>query len=446
MVKFSSPLVLPGPKDCLQLAVGLVAHRRDGDYWIYEHKDTWYVGLHSQVSLVIDCTGSRVTTYHQGGQEESRDVGKPLNDVAREFIAQYSRPGVKIFGQVAFNYNAHITGQAYNPGTWPLLSLIIPCIQVTIHKTRILITGSNEVEVRALSDFVQADLLDRPINPALVHGSPVDLQAGAEDYQARVAQAIEEIKQGKYSKAIPSRVVHLPDKVDMLATLYHGRRANTPARTFAFKHRGIQATGFSPEVLVSIEDGSVFTEALAGTQLSEAANMNPTQHKLLNDAKEVNEHAIAIRGSMRRLSLVCLADSIVVKNFMTIMTRGNVQHLYSRVCGQLKPGKDGWDALPGLMANITVPGLAGQRNMEAIQSFEPQPRDLYCGATLILDHKAGFFDAALVLRTVFQDQKHQWLQAGAGVTAYSTPEREFAETCEKLGSVAPHVILDTLKN
>ena len=149
---------------------------------------------------------------------------------------------------------------------------------------------------------------------------------------------------------------------------------------------------------------------------------------------------------MRRLSLVCPADSIVVKDFMTVMLRGNVQHLFSHVCGRLEPGKDGWDALPGLVANITVPGLPGQKNMEAIQAFEPQPRDLYCGAALILDHEAGFFDATLVLRTVFQDQHRQWLQAGAGVTAYSNPKREFAETCEKLGSVAPHVVSEILKN
>ncbi|KAJ9482633.1 hypothetical protein VN97_g10792 [Penicillium thymicola] len=124
------------------------------------------------------------------------------------------------------------------------------------------------------------------------------------------------------------------------------------------------------------------------------------------------------------------------------MPRGNVQHLFSHVCGQLTRGKDGWDALPGLVANITVPGLPGHGNMEAIQSTEPQPRDLYCGAALILDNGAGFFGATLVLRTVFQDQNRQWLQAGAGVTAYSTPGREFSETCEKLGSVAPYVVSD----
>ncbi|KAJ5197425.1 salicylate synthetase [Penicillium cf. viridicatum] len=174
--------------------------------------------------------------------------------------------------------------------------------------------------------------------------------------------------------------------------------------------------------------------------------MEPTRHKLLDNAKEVNEHIIAIRGSMRRLSLVCPADTIVVKDFMTVMPRGNLQHLFSHVCGRLTPGKDGWDALPGLMANITVPGLPGQRSIEAIHSFEPQPRDLYCDVALILDHGAGLFDATLVLRTVFQDQNRQWLQAGAGITAYSTPEREFTETCEKLGSVVPHMVSDIMKN
>ena len=30
--------------------------------------------------------------------------------------------------------------------------------------------------------------------------------------------------------------------------------------------------------------------------------------------------------------------------------------------------------------------------------------------------------------------------AGAGIIAESTPEREFEETCEKLGSLAPYLV------
>jgi salicylate synthetase len=32
------------------------------------------------------------------------------------------------------------------------------------------------------------------------------------------------------------------------------------------------------------------------------------------------------------------------------------------------------------------------------------------------------------------------LRAGAGIVAQSQPEREFEETCEKLGSVAPYLV------
>ncbi|KAJ5518481.1 ADC synthase [Penicillium expansum] len=50
------------------------------------------------------------------------------------------------------------------------------------------------------------------------------------------------------------------------------------------------------------------------------------------------------------------------------------------------------------------------------------------------------FEAALVLRTVFQDRNRTWIQAGAGVISQSNPERELMETHEKLASIAPFVV------
>jgi anthranilate/para-aminobenzoate synthase component I len=56
-----------------------------------------------------------------------------------------------------------------------------------------------------------------------------------------------------------------------------------------------------------------------------------------------------------------------------------------------------------------------------------------------MDH-AGGLDAALVLRSVYQSSGQAWLQAGAGIVGVSRPEREFTETCEKLASVAGHIV------
>lgn len=444
MVGFAQEAVLPGAEFPLETAVTLLSHYSNENYYVYERGDKWYLGLVAYASLVLDPNGKTATEIDHQGRQESTDIADLPAPHIREFVAKYSGYG-KIFGQVGFNYSAHCSGQAYAPSQWPMLSLMVPCVQITIDRTQTTIrgyAGNNISSVREhITRILNATSRDN-IPPTIKDRGAIDLTSNAGEYEARVAKAIAEIAKGRYTKAIPSRKVHLDFRVDMLATLFHGRRANTPARTFSFNHMGIQATGFSPEVLLSIDGDDAYTGALAGTQLSESpkASLDPFNNKLHNDAKEVMEHAIAIKGSSRRLSQVCLPETIAIKDFMNVMQRGSVQHLFSHVRGRLRPGLDGWDALPGLIANITVPGMPGQGNLNAIRCFEPEPRDLYCGAVVMLDESSRLFDATLVLRTVFQDANRQWLQAGAGVTSYSKPEREFAETCEKLGSVAPFVM------
>jgi len=44
------------------------------------------------------------------------------------------------------------------------------------------------------------------------------------------------------------------------------------------------------------------------------------------------------------------------------------------------------------------------------------------------------------LRTVFREGGRSWVRAGAGIVSQSSPEREFTETCEKLGSIAPYLV------
>ena len=49
-------------------------------------------------------------------------------------------------------------------------------------------------------------------------------------------------------------------------------------------------------------------------------------------------------------------------------------------------------------------------------------------------------EAALALRSAYESDGNTLLRAGAGIIAASTSDREFEETCEKLGSVAPFVV------
>ncbi|KAF7589000.1 hypothetical protein BBP40_004931 [Aspergillus hancockii] len=434
------PMVLPGPEDPLEAVVTLLTHHKERSHYVYERHETWYVGMDSFVSLVVNPNGKKLSRYIRNEEEKTVPITQPLPIIAREFISEYSTYG-KIFGQVAFNYSAHVYGQPYIPGRWPLLSLMVPCAQVSICRDRITVAGCVEEEARSTYDFLQAYLTHNTTTMIPTGQMAINLEINGDEYKARVSRAVSEIQGGHYAKVVPSRMVHLPYRVNMLATLFQGRRSNTPARTFSFSHMGIQATGFSPELIVSIDDCKVFTEAVAGTQLRGQAGPEGASSALLTDPKEVLEHVSAIRGSVKRLTRVCASDTIAISDFLSIVNRGNVQHLFSHVSGRLSPDKDGWDALPGLA--IAVPALPEKCNLEIMEKFEPNPRELYCGAVVMIDPGLAFFEATLALRSVFQDQNRQWLQAGAGITAYSDPDREFTETCEKLASIAPYIVAES---
>ena len=88
---------------------------------------------------------------------------------------------------------------------------------------------------------------------------------------------------------------------------------------------------------------------------------------------------------------------------------------------------------------VTASGVPKREAVDAIGRFESQSRGLYSGCVMIADD-SGRLDAALVLRSYFQQGDQAWLQAGAGIMNMSTPERELEETCEKLSSVSNHLV------
>ena len=124
---------------------------------------------------------------------------------------------------------------------------------------------------------------------------------------------------------------------------------------------------------------------------------------------------------------------------MEVRERGSVQHLASTVKGTLAEGESPWRALEVVFPSITASGVPKTAAVDAIDRLESRRRGPYSGAVLVAS-SSGELEATLALRTVFSSGGKAWLRAGAGIVAQSTPEREFEETCEKLGSVAPYVI------
>ncbi|EAW12322.1 putative salicylate synthetase [Aspergillus clavatus NRRL 1] len=429
--------------DTLNVVTAVLAKHEANDYYAYEREEHWYVGLGAESSLLVDSQGKTVTVT-TGSTERPRALDdSSISDIAREFVDASLEFGSRIYGQVGFNYAAHIRGQTFNRGQWPLLSLMVPRTEIVFHEDSVTVTGLHEEEVRSLYEFIKHDAARVNIE-SLENLIDVDTQTDTDSYIARVQRAQTEIAQGLYTKVISSRAVGFTDKVDFPATLLHGRRGNTPARTFCLSHGDKKATGFSPELVLSVKNGKVTTEPLAGTRSRQGTEKEIAQlrQELLNDPKEIVEHVISVREAVQELKQLCAPDTVIVEDLMSVRERGSVQHLGSRVAGMLASDKDIWHAFDTLFPSITASGIPKDAAIEAIQRLENQPRELYSGAVLLIEGSETL-EAALVLRTVYQCSEKQWIQAGAGILAQSSPQRELIETQEKLASIAPFIMANT---
>jgi salicylate synthetase len=416
-------LVLECPAEPLTAMARLAGSGLFGDYVVYERPGSWTFAGGMLGEVVLDAGAVR-TRWPDGDPSTRPWSGRPA-DALRDAFAEAPLPAWNAYGWIAFEFAApRPTGR--------LAHLIVPRTEVRITGGRAHITGPDTDQV--------AELLTEAA-PITGTPSPVDVRVDGDSYRAKVAQAVAEIHEGRYQKVIVSRRLDVPHPVDVIATYARGREANTPARSFLLDLGGFQATGFSPEVLATVDaDGRVMTQPLAGTRAFGAGTDADarTRRELENDPKEIFEHAVSVRTSLAELHRVCDPETVRVTDFMTVKERGSVQHLGSRAAGALALGRSPWDALDALFPGVTASGIPKPEAIEAITRLEDR-RGMYSGAVVAVSHD-GALDSALVLRALYSENGRAWLRAGAGIVSASTPDREYEETCEKLSSIAPHVV------
>ncbi|MGI8329565.1 salicylate synthase [Actinomadura scrupuli] len=413
--------------DPLQLVARLARSGLFEDYVVYEQPGTWTFagGTLGEVVLGAD----EVRTRWLDRPEQAEPWSGAPSEILREALEASPVAGWTAYGWIAFEF-------AGGARAGELAHLVVPRAEVRIEGGRAHVTSPDAGEAAQLAKLLSDRAPDEEPVP-----SPVDVRAGGDRYRSQVAQAVFEITAGRYQKVIMSRPLPVPFPVDVIGTYVHGRAANTPARSFLLDLGGFQATGFSPEVVVAVDvTGTVTTQPLAGTRaFGQGADLDEaTRRELENDPKEIFEHAVSVRTSQDELYEVCENDTVQVTGFMAVKERGSVQHLGSSVSGVLAAGRTCWDALDALFPAVTASGIPKAAAMEAIARLEDS-RGLYAGAVLVVDAR-GRLDAALVLRALYNRDGRAWLRAGAGIVTGSTPEREFEETCEKLSSIAPHVV------
>lgn len=214
---------------------------------------------------------------------------------------------------------------------------------------------------------------------------------------------------------------------------YRNLRLTNPSNYLYFLDFGdYQIMGASPESLVSVKNGVVTTNPIAGTRQrgADEAEDDALSKDLLGDQKEVAEHRMLVDLGRNDIGKISKVGTVKVTKYMEVEYFRYVMHLTSVVKGELLDSVSSLDALKSTLPAGTVSGAPKIRAMQRIYELEKTKRGIYAGAIGYLSSNSDM-DFAIALRTMVLKDGKAHAQAGAGIVFDSVPENEYQETLNK---------------
>lgn len=410
------------------LQAGLISN-----YVMYEGKNEVRIAANELVKVTVSQDSVSLRTVDNYHYEAAIEPFKQVEKIfASVLIEDWTAYGYIAFDMARF-YSAYSKAISQE-----LLYFFIPEIEL-----RFTMDGVYVKSTKSIEQIREILLLD----DRLPNYTTVSLPVNIEDkvYQQRVQTLIEAIQRADLQKAIISRSLKMTGDLDVLGTYIVASQANNSARSYCLKLGDVSAVGFSPETLMEVyENGYIVTNPLAGTRprgetLEEDMRFSG---ELFTDAKEVKEHALSALLAQNEIASLCLAGTTQIFNFMEVKKYRCVQHLSSRVGGQLKPGNTLWDALKTIFPGITVSGIDKQQALKWIDQLENEPRGIYAGCIGWIDSR-GTADLAIAIRSVYQYGDSISLNAGAGIVAESVPENEYIESVNKMNTMLANIVFQS---
>jgi anthranilate synthase component 1 len=265
--------------------------------------------------------------------------------------------------------------------------------------------------------------------------------AGSRDaYEEAVERAKEHVYSGDIYQGVISRTRELYGEVDPLGFYEALRAVNPSPYMYLLGYDDLTVVGASPETLVSVGNGRIVSNPIAGTcpRGSSPVEDRRLAGEMLADGKERAEHTMLVDLARNDVRRVARAGSVRVQEFMNVLKYSHVQHIESTVTGRLAADHDAFDAVRAAFPAGTLSGAPKIRAMEIIDDLEARPRGLYGGGLGYVSWQ-GDADFAIVIRTGtvedLAETQRVTVRAGAGIVADSDPAAEYEETESKMGGV-----------
>ena len=262
-----------------------------------------------------------------------------------------------------------------------------------------------------------------------------------EEYCNMVERGKHYIKEGDIFQVVLSNRMEAQMEGSLLDAYRVLRTQNPSPYMFYFSGQDGEFTGASPETLVKLENGKVFTYPLAGTRKRGAtpAEDAALEKELLADEKERAEHNMLVDLGRNDIGKVSKIGTVQVEKYMEIERYSHVMHIGSTISGQLEDGKDALDCIDEILPAGTLSGAPKLRACEIINELENNKRGIYGGAIGYLSF-TGNMDTCIGIRLAFAKNGKVFIRSGAGIVADSVPEKEYQESLQKAAAVKEAIV------
>mgnify|MGYP000410768377 CR=1 FL=1 len=287
-----------------------------------------------------------------------------------------------------------------------------------------------ELELKALADLV-------------VNGKEADVPKGIlkteftseftkDEFEAVVKKTQHYIKEGDIFQCVVSNRREAEFEGSLLNAYRVLRTLNPSPYMFYLSGGDVELTGASPETLVKLTDGKMYTFPIAGTMRrgkNEAEDL-AIEEKLINDEKELAEHNMLVDLGRNDLGKISKFGTVKVEALHMLQRFSHVIHITSTVSGDIQDGKDALDAIGATLPAGTLSGAPKIRAIEILHELEKSPRGVYGGAVGYIDF-SGNMDVCIGIRMAMNKGGKVYVRAGAGIVRDSVPASEYNETLIK---------------
>lgn len=257
-----------------------------------------------------------------------------------------------------------------------------------------------------------------------------------EEYGEMILKAQDYIYQGDIFQVVLSNRIEAEIEGSLFDTYRVLRTTNPSPYMFYFSSNDIEIAGASPETLVKVNNGKLYTFPLAGTRprgKTEEEDLK-LEKELLADEKELAEHNMLVDLGRNDIGRIAEIGSVSVDKYLSIERFSHVMHIGSTVTGQLRSNLDSLAALDSILPAGTLSGAPKIRACEIINELENNKRGIYGGAIGYVD-LSGNLDTCISIRIAFARNNKVFIRSGAGIVADSVPDTEFDECMNKAAAV-----------